>query len=448
MFISAEIEDRLLLSIETNRLTVLCGAGLSMVEPSKVPAAAQLAEICWEKYNKITPNPLPTALKKDLEALALHFLNNNAFCQYFLQLVPWSYFRKDFNPGHAALADFLAIGALQFAVSTNYDSLIEDAMDYLGEPDYGGFIDPHQALPYGGTESYNPLHKIHGCCVKEREYTVWCKQQLIANRTIRERIEQYKTWLPENLPNKDLLVIGFWTDWKYLNDILFSTLTQVTPASVILVDKGDADYLSQKAPDLWNWANRSNIWFRHVQVSAAEFLDEFRCIYSRSIFRRLFEDSKADYYRDVGSEYNGSLTLDSSLSSSDLYFIRRNLEGVPSDNIVRNRKHRSEQKRFGVSHMRLMAQGARMSGSIYLHKAKNIRLIYAANECLSAVKAKFAKETPNIPPADITICAGARKDHTPHNIVRENEVTVVRPGLSGEWVIDDFYFEQTRGIQQ
>ena len=62
--------------------------------------------------------------------------------------------------------------------------------------------------------------KIHGCCVKERVNTIWCNQQLTADPTIRARIERYKTWLLASLPNKDLLIIGFWTDWKYLNDVL------------------------------------------------------------------------------------------------------------------------------------------------------------------------------------------------------------------------------------
>jgi hypothetical protein len=281
MAILPEIEDRLLMAIETNRLTVLCGAGLSMAEPSKVPTAGQLAEICWEGYNRIVRNPLPDELKNDLEALAKHFLDNNAFLQYFLTLVPWGRFQKDFNLGHAALADFLAIGALQFTVSTNYDSLIEDAMSYLGEPDFGGYIHPHANPPYGNMKPYMPLHKIHGCCVKEREHTIWSRQQISTDSTIKERIEQYKIWLLSNLPNRDLLVLGFWTDWEYLNEILFSTLIEVTPISLILVDPADADFLSRKAPDLWNWVNESSIWFRHVQASAATFLNEFRCIYSR-----------------------------------------------------------------------------------------------------------------------------------------------------------------------
>ena len=98
--------------------------------------------------------------------------------------------------------------------------------------------------------------------------------------------------------------------------------------------------------------------------------------------------------------------------------------------------------------MRLIAKGATIRGSIYLHNGKNIRLIYAANECLSAVKAKFSDEPPNFPVVDITICAGGRNDQSPPDIVRgEIESDTVRSGLSGEWVIDEMYFGGEEGIE-
>jgi hypothetical protein len=31
---------------------------------------------------------------------------------------------------------------------------------------------------------------------------------------------QTKTWMAANLREKDLLVVGFWSDWSYLNAVL------------------------------------------------------------------------------------------------------------------------------------------------------------------------------------------------------------------------------------
>jgi hypothetical protein len=56
-----------------------------------------------------------------------------------------------------------------------------------------------------------------------------------------------------NLREKDLLAIGFWTDWAYLNQIIESAIRDVQPLSITLIDLSDADVLAQKAPSYGGW---------------------------------------------------------------------------------------------------------------------------------------------------------------------------------------------------
>ena len=86
---------RLLTSIETDRLVIFCGAGLSMAAPSSVPSARRLAEMCSIKYQEITGSPVPGEAKEDLKRLAEFFHAQGNFHSLFLQcLIPWYLFRQ------------------------------------------------------------------------------------------------------------------------------------------------------------------------------------------------------------------------------------------------------------------------------------------------------------------------------------------------------------------
>src|ERR1039458_8557156 len=45
---------RLLGSIEANRLVLLCGAGLSIPQPSRLMSAVQVSHECYDKYQPIS----------------------------------------------------------------------------------------------------------------------------------------------------------------------------------------------------------------------------------------------------------------------------------------------------------------------------------------------------------------------------------------------------------
>ncbi len=58
------------------------------------------------------------------------------------------------------------------------------------------------------------------------------------------------------LPQRDVLIVGYWTDWDYLNRVLLSCLGNALPRAVVIVDPSSSEALEVKAPDLWAWAAR------------------------------------------------------------------------------------------------------------------------------------------------------------------------------------------------
>lgn len=279
------IKQRLLASIEANRLVVLLGAGLSMAPPSSLPAAAAMAAACFDEYTAMAHPACDMALRTDLEALARHFVNQQTLESVFIdRLVPWRAFVRPPNGGHAAIADFLITRALASALSTNYDVLIERCATTYGAEFYGS-LDGDEANVHSTTHS--ALLKFHGCCQRDRRATVWTKAQLAEEGVIATRIAKSTTWIAANLREKDILVVGFWSDWAYFNDILGAAFANVAPLSVTLVDPGDAALLQAKAPDLWALAHRDGVALTHVQQSGASVLDELRQGFSLGILRRV-----------------------------------------------------------------------------------------------------------------------------------------------------------------
>jgi hypothetical protein len=129
-----DLQERLLNSIENDRLVLFCGAGLSMSAPSHVPSAAELAKICRETYAKDYGAAIPEVDAQDLEKMAEYFSAKALLVPTFInKLLPRGPFLRAPNAGHYAIADFLATGIIDFAVSTNVDALTEVAAEDLGE---------------------------------------------------------------------------------------------------------------------------------------------------------------------------------------------------------------------------------------------------------------------------------------------------------------------------
>jgi hypothetical protein len=193
-----------LTSLLNDRLVLLAGAGLSMAAPSSLPSAAALAETAKQKYESIYGHgvPIPPVIDDQAE----FFLQRHELATvYFRTLIDPHAFAGQPNSGHAAVADLLLVRALQAAVTTNVDTLIETAGQYqYGQVGVG--LDGHDlaALPPGVA----PLLKIHGCRSRDLSNMVWARGQL-TTEPVATRIARSAQWLSVHLLNRDLLILGF-----------------------------------------------------------------------------------------------------------------------------------------------------------------------------------------------------------------------------------------------
>ena len=198
---------RLLGSIDANNLVLLCGAGISIASPSDLLSARRVAQICYDQYRPI--EELPPALRDNISGLAGHFYDSGQFQSVFLKkLVPWNELVGEPNSGHQAIGDLLASRAASAALSTNFDTMIEQwAKSH--KLAMRGAVEPHEAAPFADLMA--PLLKLHGCIDRTRDETLWALQQL-AEPEVQGRLTGWANWIHLNLPGKDLLIVGFWTD--------------------------------------------------------------------------------------------------------------------------------------------------------------------------------------------------------------------------------------------
>src|SRR3546814_1205339 len=111
----------------------------------------------------------------------------------------------------------------------------------------------------------SPLLKIHGCW-SDPPGTIWAAGQVAAD-PIKTRIEECGAWLTNRLLDRDLVIVGYWTDWDYLNQILEMSLGAVNPSRVIVVDSCETASFPAKAPALFALGQRASQEFCHVRSS-------------------------------------------------------------------------------------------------------------------------------------------------------------------------------------
>ena len=422
---------RLLASIRAGRLVIVCGAGLSMAPPSKVPSAQEVAEVCFEEYRRTVDPNVDPALRSNLEALAQYFADLNILETVFIEeFVPWKRFLGPPNSGHAAIADFLIIRAAVASLSSNFDTLIEQSALEYGS-DFRGALEGHAANVH--SKKHSPLLKFHGCFRIDRERTVWAISQIHDNATIANRIEKNKAWITANLGNKDLLIVGFWSDWDYLNRVLGSALNDVGPLSVTLVDPSDVQVLEDKAPDLWAIAHSDNVDFHHIQESGAEVLDELRRAFSKNYLRQVLEAGKQHIESETESQSDPKWFEIADFDSESLYGWRRDAEGVPTGEPARNARP-SNIETLGLLHLLLRQAGGQQTEYGYKKDGKTIRVINGAGVFLASLRKKFL-EAPTIPTADFVVASGAIDSGQPSNIARQGRTNdIVRPEPGGKWL--------------
>ncbi len=411
------------------RLVIVCGAGLSMAEPSSLPSARQVGTACFDKHLMVDPDCDP-ALRDDLEAFAEKFVESGTLASVFINgLVPWALFVRPPNPGHAAVADFLVTGCVASAISANYDDLVERKARDLGA-DMVPALDGDEANRKA--QGLSPLLKFHGCSMRDRDSTVWAPSQLTDDPVIRARIAKTKVWMAANLRNKDLLVVGFWSDWSYLNFVLAEAMTDVAPLSITVVDPTDEAALQAKAPLLWDLAHADLVQFFHVPLSGADVLDDLRRSFSKTMIRQVLAAGRAPFEAEKGAPCDAALLRAPDFEAEDLYALRRDIEGVPSTSpaTLRNADGREV---LGLMHLLLRGAGAVTTAYGYELNGRKVRVLDGSGRLLSSVRETF-KEPP-LQDVDVVVCAGALDLGLPGNVVRGiSTPNVVRPGSSALWV--------------
>lgn len=421
---------RLLASMNAGRLVILCGAGLSMAPPSSLPSAWRVAGMCFDEY-QLTIDPLiDPALRDNLEALAEHFVGLNTLNNVFIEhLVPWEEFERSPNPGHAAIADFLITKTVVAALSSNYDKLIERrAWDYGA--DFRGSLDGEQATVASHKQA--PLLKFHGCSHIDRGSTVWAPSQL-HDPTISDRIVKSKVWMAANLRRKDLLVVGFWSDWDYLNQILGDAVQGLDPLSVTVIDPSPTATLQTKAPGLWALAHQPQVTFSHIQESGADALDELRRAFSESYARQILAAGRAVFEAKTGVACDPAWLTVPGLDGEALYDWRRDAEGVPAGKPAMAKTPQNVDL-LGYFHLLLRRAGAVQQPRGYTLAGQSIRVINGAGSDLSIVAKRFI-EAPAAPTADVFVAAGSMDLGLPSHLIRPGTAgSVVRPGAGGKWL--------------
>ncbi len=409
---------------------VVCGAGLSMAAPSNLPSARAVAEACFDKYVVAIDPACDLALRENLEAFAEHFSPLGTLKSVFIrELVPWNLFARPPNLGHTAIADFLLTRTAVAALSANYDFLIERcAWDYGAE--FHASLDGDHATVQ--STKHSPLLKFHGCQNLSPEETVWTKSQL-NEPAIAARIGKSRIWMAANLREKDMLVVGFWTDWAYLNEVIGKALTEVTPLSVTVVNMATPEQLQDKAPELWDLAHAEHVTFTHVQQDGAQFLDELRRAYSRSFLRKVIHAGVETFEAETGVACAPQWLEVADHSSQALYDLRRDAEGVPHTLPARQKSPRASEP-LGFFHLLMRHAGAVQTPEGYSYKGLTIRVVNGANTILSRMAARYA-EPPSVSGAAITAAIGSINLGLPDDIIRTGiPGDIVRPATVSRWL--------------
>lgn len=416
-------------SLLGDRLAILCGAGLSMAEPSSLPSAVALAREAKRKYDAqygATRDPLPPGIEDQAE---FFFRRGELATVYLRTLIDPNAFAGQPNPGHQAVADLLLVRGLRIAVTTNVDCMIETAGHMLfGQIGMGVDGISVAKLP----PASSPLLKIHGCRTCDPDNTVWAPGQIDAD-PVAQRIASSERWLSANLLDKDLLVVGYWSDWDYLNAVLARTLGAARPSKVIVVDPADSATFPEKAPSLYALGQRAAAGFHHIKASGAEFLDRLRLDFSRSFVRRVLFSGRDEFEVETGSLAEPAWFELLEADNDTLWQIRRDLEGrkprEPSRDSVP-----PEEALLGLILLKLRAGGAVPDGPYWRLNGRLIRVLRTPNQPLHRVKADFERETaPSVAP-DIVIAVGAEAYPLPSDIVRGATTPTITRGSSSRWL--------------
>jgi hypothetical protein len=289
-----------------------------------------------------------------------------------------------------------------------------------------GALDGAEAVQFTRT---HPLLKFHGCFHRQPNETLWTQAQL-QEPLIKDRVASCSAWMTINLPAKDLLVVGFWTDWGYLNDALANAIAAQGFSSVTVIDPAQTADLQRKAPTLWNKLSGGTGSFLHIQASGADALAELRTEFSK-VWARQFFLLGAPFVVAAGGVYNPAAVDPANWSCDELYHLRQDAEGRPYDRAAERIAPAPEAASAAYAHVLLSEAGAIRAGSFYQHQGRSIRVVHGGGQSLEAVRERY-NEPPSIVPAEIVVCAGADPLGTPAAVISTGQgASIVRPARGG-----------------
>jgi hypothetical protein len=257
---------------------------------------------------------------------------------------------------------------------------------------------------------------------------LWTRSQL-PEQEIEQRIASCVRWMNLTLPGKDLLIVGFWSDWRYLNDVLAQTISITGIGSVTVVDPATTAQLQVKAPALWDRLTSTAAPFQHVQASGVDALDELRLAFSKVWARKFFRLGKP-VIESAGGIY--PVAIESlAWQREDIYNLRRDAEGVPYNRAAQKKEPGPEAAQAAVAHILLIQANATCQGAWYHHGGRTVRIVQGGGQALATVRERY-NEPPSTPPAEIVICAGANDIHVPGKVISAGQgASIIRPAPGG-----------------
>jgi len=232
-----------------------------------------------------------------------------------------------------------------------------------------------------------------------------------------------------HLPGKHLIVVGFWTDWGYLNDVLADAFAINNASSVTVIDPSPIPDLQTRAPNLWEKLNGLSHTFEHVPASGAVALEELRTAYSKIWARKFYVRGQA-LVQGAGGAVAAAAPFDV-LAGEDLYNLRRDAEGVPYTRAATLRTPAPNAAQAAALHVMLLNAGATHQGAWLQHGGQLIRIVNGAGQGLRDVQARY-KEPTTVAQSEIVVCAGAIELGVPARLIAPGRgASTIRPTPGG-----------------
>ena len=399
-----------------------------MAAPSSLPSAAQIAASAKRKYDaNFVPDrpPLPESIDEQTQ---FFFDRDELFTVYLRTYVDSNTFSSTPNRGHYAIADLLLVCGISTAVSTNVDTLIEVSGTLLNGQIAVGITRDEVAQVSPGR---SPLLKVHGCWSR-RDETVWARGQ-IGQGPLRRRLRECSDWLRVRLLDRDLLIVGYSTDWNYLNEVLESTIGAVSPTRVIVVDPCDTQAFADKAPMLYELGQRASTEFCHVRCSGDDFLHQLRVAFSRMFVRRVLHSGRDAFVEHAGREPEADWLEPASDDVDVLWNIRRDLEGCRPDQPATMRVPPDEPV-LGLAMLQLRSRGATPNGNFWTVGGRTVRVLRAPNRLLHELEEAYSRDSPPPSAPDFVVAVGAQAVRLPRSVARGSRPSSIVRGPSPTWL--------------